>query len=370
MVLGNHGGYKVSYFADIRHGERVTTVGADGWQIIDASLQYTFFPSGLTGDAHWVFGGAVGTTAVLAYYAWRAVLRPVLNWHRPQERLKVYLSVWILAYSLLYVVSKTWFWRQGFPMVVPMSLLVAVVARDSWRDFKHDRSLVALNYIPQLVLIMSMLFYSPQVRGGLDESFHQTRLHRNGILTTLLTMTEALGPNDTVHLAVSIEKKYASTLDFWGRQVRDHKGPRFLTLAHTTREQSTYLDPQTGTFDGEVVQLRRDLTFNDSTAKRIGYRPGHPLERTTEPTTNYLFLLTATQAQLVPITLPTRVPIPTTSPIFVQHPVRKPKKKKKKKKKKKAAVKEARPSEALQVPVMPSTVRAPAPGPAGELDAD
>ena len=218
-------------------------------------------------------------------------------------------------------------------MVVPMSLLVAVVARDSWRDFKHDRSLVALNYIPQLVLIMSMLFYSPQVRGGLDESFHQTRLHRNGILTTLLTMTEALGPNDTVHLAVSIEKKYASTLDFWGRQVRDHKGPRFLTLAHTTREQSTYLDPQTGTFDGEVVQLRRDLTFNDSTAKRIGYRPGHPLERTTEPTTNYLFLLTATQAQLVPITLPTRVPPsqqppPSSSSI----PSEKPKKKKKKRK--------------------------------------
>ena len=114
MVLGNHGGYKVSYFADIRHGERVTTVGADGWQIIDASLQYTFFPSGLTGDAHWVFGGAVGTTAVLAYYAWRAVLRPVLNWHRPQERLKVYLSVWILAYSLSMLSPKPGFGDKVF----------------------------------------------------------------------------------------------------------------------------------------------------------------------------------------------------------------------------------------------------------------
>jgi hypothetical protein len=315
-ILGHFGGYQVPYFAKIRGGERVTTVGAEFWEVFQASLRYTFFPSSLSGDSHWVYGGLLGTVSVLAYYAWRGLVRPLQRWDRPSERLKLWLLIWLLGYSVLYGFSNTWFWRQAFPMVIPMALLVTIVARDTFDDFKADRSLVILNYIPQLVLLMSMLFYSPLLRGEIDTDFAQKRDRRNSALYDLIDASQALGPDQIVYLALPLTKKEISTIDFWARETHEGKPPRFYNLASATEkaalnigESSARIDPET-----DLLHLHQKLDLNSNATQRLGLSRDQGLALSPTPTASWIFYLDNGNGKLVSVQGPAQLPKPTTGP--------------------------------------------------------
>jgi hypothetical protein len=305
-VLGHFGGYHVAYLAKVRGGERVTTLGADFWEVFQASLHYTFFPSAVSGGAHWVYGGALGTGVVVAYYGWRSLVRPLRNWERPTERLKLWLLFWLLGYSLLYGLANTWFWRQGFPMVIPMALLVTIVARDTKRDFQHDRSLIILNFIPQFVLVMSMLFYSPQLRGEIDEEFAEVRNRRNRILNELIATTREFGPEVTVYLAIPLTKQDTGTIDFWARESHPGPAPRYVNLGSATEKTEKRVGPDSAILDEEhqQVHLNPRLTLHSNASTRLGISPGTALQLADEPTPDVLFFVQAGVGRTVYILAP------------------------------------------------------------------
>jgi len=290
-VLGHFGGYQVAYFAKIRRGERVTTLGAEFWEVFQASLLYTFFPSGISGGSHWVYGGVLGTGVVLTYYCWRSLVRPLRNWEQPNERLKLWLLLWLVSFSLLYGFSNTWFWRQGFPMVIPMALLVSLVARDTMRDFHHERSLLGLNYIPQLVLVMSMLFYSPQLRGKIDAEFGEVRDRRNQILNELIATTSDFGPEMTVYLALPILKKDSNAIDFWARTAHSGPAPRYLNLGYATEKTTKKIGESSATLDQtkRQIHLHLKLELSSMATSRLGLRAGAPLSLADGPSSSALF---------------------------------------------------------------------------------
>ncbi|MBT3222271.1 MAG: hypothetical protein HN348_24630, partial [Proteobacteria bacterium] len=131
LVRGHMGGYHVAYITKLQGGDRVLKKGAGFWDVFQASFDYTLFPAGWSGASPWLLGSTLGIALVLSYYGWRALVRPLLNWGQREERLKLCLALWLVGYATLYGLTNTWFWRQGYPMSVPLALLITLVAQDT-----------------------------------------------------------------------------------------------------------------------------------------------------------------------------------------------------------------------------------------------
>jgi hypothetical protein len=114
------------------------------------------------------------------YYVWASVrgrgLRPAL-------------LLWLAGYAVLYAAQGVWFPRQAYVAVVPLALLVADVIASERR---------ALHLVPQLLLVGTILFHSPTLRG--PDPVRTDEWHtRNAMITLVADQLETCREPATVH---------------------------------------------------------------------------------------------------------------------------------------------------------------------------
>ena len=185
-VLGHFGGYHRRYFAYTRNNHNLIKEIDDTpySMVIEAAWRYMCFPTAASGDQALLFlGGSVGLVlaiGIVAYYGWRAVVEPALPGKEPTERLVLLMFIWLAGHTLLYALTRNWFWRQSYPMLPPFALLVAMVARETWirRDDLWKR---VLHTVPQGLLAVSILYNAPVVT-GIDEDALRGQLKASRIV--------------------------------------------------------------------------------------------------------------------------------------------------------------------------------------------
>ncbi len=162
-ILGDHGGYDA----------------APTWSklavIVRSSWEYLLFPTSATGRAGFAPLGTVGIAAVLAWYTWKSVVQPLRHFGSRESRLPLVLVIWIGGYTALSVLFGVWFFRQAYPALVPLSLLVAWLLHDTLAATPRRRLVLALAVVPQALLLASLVYHSPVLR-GLDPVPQRTRL--------------------------------------------------------------------------------------------------------------------------------------------------------------------------------------------------
>ncbi len=232
------GGYDERYFAMVEEG-RKTLVRSEGLPRISffgAALDYAWFPVGMSGSLHpfravWTWGqhqfeapGRVLLAIVVAYYLWRVVVEPLLDRDRDRA-LGVILAFWCGGLAMLYAFVQTWFWRQALPMIVPLSLLVALQLRRTVRARRW------LELLPQLLLVGGLLWHSPVVR-GMSNYKMEGRIQANRFLAELPTLIEALEPDTRVVFVVPGHRGTFHTTRGWLKRLFPDRGLRFLGLGY------------------------------------------------------------------------------------------------------------------------------------------
>lgn len=166
-MLGDVGGYS-----------RVRSGWDRFWHLMPDAVSYPLFPSSATGQPAWLPLGGVEVALLVAYLAWRAALAPLGRLDRPRERVSLVLVAWLFGTLALPALFGVWFYRHTYPLLVPLSLLVAKIAADTLARLREARGgrrwLLALHGLPLLALLASVLHYSPVVR-GLDPRYTASR---------------------------------------------------------------------------------------------------------------------------------------------------------------------------------------------------
>lgn len=237
MILGYVvGGYEKRYFAFTRNGRNLLRQVDDAayLQVFEAALRYTAFPTAGSGEQALWLGtalGAVIAVGVVAFYAWHSLYTPARAWRTEADRLPAVLLAWLLGYALLYALTRNWFWRQGYPMVLPLSLLATVVARQTftahapwWRT--------ALQTLPQAALLLSLSWHSPTLFGPTPEKRSKPeRLTQTvrGVLQDL--RAKPIQGATQVWMAVPLGGKRAHDARTWARLLAEEPRLHFKVLA-------------------------------------------------------------------------------------------------------------------------------------------
>ena len=205
FIVGDHGGYQV----------------ATGWEklvaIVRESWHYLLFPSSASGAPGWVPLGVLGWLLVVGYYGWRTAIRPLVRIRSQAARLPLVLLVWIAGYTALPALFGVWFYRQAYPAMVPLALLVATVFGDTLRSGAGRPAWRALHLVPQALLLASLLTHSPALR-GLDPDLTRARRDQHARMVALHRDLERVREPAVVYLVLS-RVTLLRTHPFWSANV-------------------------------------------------------------------------------------------------------------------------------------------------------
>ncbi|MCA9568944.1 MAG: hypothetical protein KC656_13940, partial [Myxococcales bacterium] len=237
-IIGWTGGYVKHYFAFTRDGVKTLTqpIGFWGHAIVGAAFDYTWFPVSMSGApnpfrAFWpdVLGMDLTQVArvllfgVLSWYLYDLVARPLLEGRR--KPLAWLLLLWMLGYGALFALVSTWFWRQAFPMVVPLALLVAWQLRET---VQHGRR---WELVPQVLLVVGLLWHSPIVH-GMSTHKMESRIAANELLADLPGLTAEVEKGSWVFFVVPGNKGTVATVQRWIGRLWGGRGIRWVPLVH------------------------------------------------------------------------------------------------------------------------------------------
>ncbi len=174
--------------------------------------EYSFFPSTVNGQrsVFTVGSGMVGGALIAGWFAWAALWRPL---REPELRVRWVLVLWLFGYSLLWTLDGSWFWRLGFPMVMPMAMLTAVLVGDAVTAAGWPRRLGYL--VAPGLLIAGWAALSPVTNGYTAGSL---KLRRQA--TEAMHMLEAqIRELDAkrVYVVVPFKKEYAQRVVLWAQ---------------------------------------------------------------------------------------------------------------------------------------------------------
>lgn len=272
-VLGNQGGYRKRYFAYTLNGRNVLRQVDDHpyLEILGASWRYAFFPTSARGaDALWLAtsAGVAVAVAIGAAYTWFALARPWLERRQADGRLPLLLVAWLLAYTLLYAATRNWFWRQGYPMLLPLSLLVAVVARRSWTTTVGSPRRRLLAALPQLALLASLAWHSPALR-GVDQSAIMGSIQTSELIHELRAALRDVDEPARVWLAAPGRKRRAQAVRVWSRHLHRDRRISFKLLAVGSAKPSHH-DPSLTLRQGKRprIELAKGMAWTDSIQER------------------------------------------------------------------------------------------------------
>ncbi len=166
-------GYVRKWFAYAEDGRnRIRLLEAfEPGDVLAAAWTYVLFPSSGTGDESlfWRSGPAfAGALVVLAWLGWGAAVRPLAVRADPVARRPLVLFAWALGTAALYAIANTWFWREGYPLLLPFALTVgamlhAALIRPAVTG--RARATVAAHLAAVALLLVSVGWHSPVLRG-------------------------------------------------------------------------------------------------------------------------------------------------------------------------------------------------------------
>ena len=235
-ILGHMGGYHKRYLAYTRNNHNtIIEVDDTPYQVFfEAAWSYVCFPTGASGEQALLLGGAAGMVVALlvaAYYAWRALIAPLLPAADQNRRILLLLFLWICGHAVLYALTRNWFWRQSYPMLAPFALLVTMAARETWDS---PRSLVwkGAHFLPQGVLLVSILHHSPALH-GLNRQALKGQFKASEIIAYI---TEDLAGEPVqepaiIYLAMPVRGPAIREALLWLRRESPGRHRRFLWLA-------------------------------------------------------------------------------------------------------------------------------------------
>ncbi len=281
-VLGHLGGYHKRYFAYTRNNHNMLKeVDDTPYQMVaEAAWRYMCFPTGASGEqALLLVGGSMGlmvAIGVVAYYAWRSVAEPLLPGKDDEARLVLLLFIWLAGHTLLYALTRNWFWRQSYPMLPPFALLVAMVARNTW---VHQSSAYkrALHAIPQLILAASILYHASFV-AGIDRIALRGQLKANDIVYQVQSSLEDEDLGDLTSPAmvyVTIPVRGPPTRDAvtWLRRLYKSKGLQFKWLTLLRQNAKDHGDRPTLTIvdhgGRKLIKLSSHMQWDHKVSKSL-----------------------------------------------------------------------------------------------------
>lgn len=252
-VLGTLGGYEKRYFATVAANGLPMWSVLDQWEprrIFTAAVQYVLAPIGVSGGPSLAPEAARLAFVVLAacWLWWVGVVAPVLQWGDRDRRAPLALTLWAGGALLIVVVSQTWFWRLGHPVLVPVALLVGWGLRDGVRALRQRQWGGAISVLMGGAIVASMLWRGPLVR-GLDRLPHEGTIASTPSVVRLGAIVPQIRAPATVWLVAPIGADDASMLRAWGEVLGGRRGLGFRTLAT--------LPPGAGAEEG-ALRLERD----------------------------------------------------------------------------------------------------------------
>lgn len=191
---------------------------------------YLLFPPSASDEPALVLGGVVGMAAVGLWLAWVAVVRPLLHRRGARARVPALLGAWALAHVLLYMVTGSWYFREAYPVLVPLGLLVGVGVADlgsrGWPLRVAEGA--ALVILGVSLASRSPVLWGPDPLRERQSTLYQARVH------ALLEAMEAQEVQGTVWLVVPVGEAHRER-NKGRRQVR-YQARRMSTWASLVQD--------------------------------------------------------------------------------------------------------------------------------------
>jgi len=243
-VLGSlTGGYHKRFYAfmkkDVPQWRELPEWRPD---LIAAScVEYVVSPQGVNGGRPlWAPLGELGPDLVAALLVVLAVLRPI-GWLRGSDparaeraRLLWGLTLWALGALAIVVLSQTWFWRQGYFLLPPLGLMVALLCHDTWehgRDARGWRAWTSWWPMSSAVVILAALWTGPVV-GGLHLGAHGARVAHGPLARQAMALAREVPADRTVYLVVPAPTGATHMVRLWGNRIGQARSVRFENLAN------------------------------------------------------------------------------------------------------------------------------------------
>ncbi len=252
LTDSNLTGYAKKWFAYADGHNRLRVLEApEPWSVFSAAWSYVFFPSSPTGDPP-LFGGwlVVFLVAVASWWIGRVVLDPMAGWGQRARRLPLWLAAWGVATAVLYALANTWFWREGFPLLIPVAISLAAIASVDLEP-RQPRTRRALTGAALGAIALSMLWWSPLFGLDLGPLTEETRATR--ALGAVRANADRLGRPSVVWMVAQGDADFAHDLARAANQQTRGSGISFRTLGWSPRSGGT---PNHGTAhlaEGAVV---------------------------------------------------------------------------------------------------------------------
>lgn len=235
-VLGSlTGGYGKHYFAFSRAGKILwrNMAEPDHVAIVDACIRYGLAPHGVTGN--WVPGlreavPLTGASLVLGLLlqAWRTP--PPEEGELDRRWVGPLLLVWMGGAVGIVAASGTWFWRQGYFLLPPLGLALAMLAGQLVRDAR-SRRWVGLASLPALILVPVAVLATGPLLLGMNESANANRVLYGQHVHDIRALTaDAQGPG-TVLLALRGKAGPIHNVRIWSNRFGAERGLVFKVLA-------------------------------------------------------------------------------------------------------------------------------------------
>lgn len=212
-------------------------------EVLSAAWTYVLFPSSGTGDPSllWTGGPALaGAVVVLAWLAWAAVARPILRRADPLARRPLVLFAWAAGTATLYAIANTWFWREGFPLLLPLALTVGAIAHAALARpvaSARDGARLAAWLAPAALLVVSVAWHSPVVRGW-DMAPLAEELTATRILESVEDVLPDLPSYAMVWMVVPGDDDFAGDIAKAAHRLSGQPGQRFHALASVSRNDA------------------------------------------------------------------------------------------------------------------------------------
>lgn len=282
-ILGWAGGYEKHYFAYTKNGRKVLRQ-VDAFnlpEIVGAAFDYVFYPVSFLGRDNPARVWVVLTVLFSGYWLWLIVLEPLVLHKQRERRLPLLLGIWILGYAVLFGLSRTWFWRQAYPMIVVLALLVGVVAHHSW---VHYRGWIRWARLAPLAgFLVTLLWFSPMVR-GMTTSTLTHRFEGNQAIKAFVGLTDEVQPPVRVLLLLPFNRSSNRNVLTWMNKVRPPPDFRWEQLGTAKRGK-----PAARIQDDQIV-LEPGAKFTKTWKRRLGEKGGDLTDLMTPDVTTGLLI--------------------------------------------------------------------------------
>jgi hypothetical protein len=247
-------GYVKKWFAYADGHNRLRVLEApEPLSVLEAAWSYVLFPSSAGGEVP-LFSGDLRLAAGLVAF-WlvaRGVGDAIAGRHDPARRLPAWLLAWAAGTGALYALANTWFWREGFPLLVPVALAVGAIAAFDLRPHA-PRWRAATTAVALAGLAVSIGWWSPVF--GLDYESLAEEVRATGALREVARAPSRIDPPMVVWLVPAGDADFARDLARAANGRLRGSGISFRALGNAPRGAALSAGRTATVRDGKVTSV-------------------------------------------------------------------------------------------------------------------